>query len=95
MIETLASFMECCDQKKEEHFQKTIQDDNGNWVIEKDEVERLVLGYFCNLFIDDSHFYPFCLQGALPKLADSQLETFKIGCDYGGNSQGFICYEKF
>lgn len=55
---------------------EAIQDDEGCWISNKEELEKYVTLYFKNLFANESPYEPFCLKNSFPKLVGKKLSAF-------------------
>ena len=56
---------------------EAIQDTNGNWVANSDELERLVTNFFATLFKDDTPRSDLCMNGVFPQFPTYKLDWFK------------------
>lgn len=53
-----------------------FQNDNGNWIREPEQLERLPIDFYANLFRNDSCFIPFCVQGRFARLSEEECNHF-------------------
>lgn len=59
---------------------EALQDDNGTWISEPSELEKLVTNYFKNLFPTSEAVNPFGLIGTFPMLDEDTLNS--VGCGF-------------
>lgn len=60
-----------------------IQDDNGNWISNKEDLENFVFCYYRDLFANFGTFKPFCLKKSFPKLHEEKLSSLgrRVTCE--------------
>lgn len=47
-----------------------LEDDEGNWVGDQDQLKAMVTNYFNTLFTEEGNREPACISGALPPLGE-------------------------
>ena len=55
-----------------------LQNEDGVWISDQQELEELVMGFFKNLFTDDDNVTPFCLTGSFPPLSEDECRTLHL-----------------
>lgn len=50
-----------------------LQDNEGQWVSDPEELEKMASNFYKELFCDNSGTTPFCLQGTFPSLSEKSL----------------------
>lgn len=63
--------------RRQENFIEFLQGGDGHWVIESEDMERLVTNYLSSIFIDSSIVDPFFLKIYFPKMVESEVEIFQ------------------
>lgn len=61
-------------RRRRKHFSK-IQNDNGDWVSDPEELERKVTGFYKKLYAEEEEYVPLCLTDCFPTL------TNELFCD--------------
>lgn len=52
-----------------------LQNDQGQWIREQDQLECHAIEFYANLFKNDSHFIPFCVQGRFASLTEEEYQS--------------------
>lgn len=54
-----------------------LQDANGTWLRDSNQLEQLVTGYYKDLFKDDDLFTSYLLTGAFPPIDEEEKQSLK------------------
>lgn len=55
-----------------------LQDGDGNWVSDIKQLEKMVTGFYKEIFHDEAQTQPFVLTGAFPKLSLGDIDMLEI-----------------